>query len=53
MGNIITNLQQKFIVSEDVQTPEMKSLDDAQIKMIKKTWEIPSVKVNLIEPIFV
>ncbi|CRK86240.1 CLUMA_CG000352, isoform A [Clunio marinus] len=45
MGNIISNIQNKIIRSDEIPIPEMKNLSDDQIKIIKQTWEIPSAKI--------
>lgn len=31
---------------EDIPIPEMRNLTDAQVKIIKTTWEIPAAKVS-------
>lgn len=45
MGNAITNCHPKVMNCEEIiQTPEIKSLDENQIAIIKRTWQIPSAK---------
>ncbi|CAO1299744.1 unnamed protein product [Diamesa tonsa] len=45
MGNVITNCHSEVMTCEElILTPELKALDENQIAIIKRTWEIPSAK---------
>lgn len=46
MGNIISNIQNRIIAVENIPIPEMKNLTEAQVSIIKKSWEIPAAKVG-------
>lgn len=46
MGNIISNIHHRIVAVEAIPTPSMKSLTESQIKIIKRTWEIPASKVS-------
>lgn len=46
MGNIITNVHDRIVKADDIPTPKMTSLNETQISIIKRTWEIPSAKVS-------
>lgn len=41
MGNVVSNVQEIFIGEKEPPTPEIKSLTDRQIELIKKSWAIP------------
>lgn len=46
MGNVITNVQQIVTgADKEPETPPLKPLTDAQIQIIKKSWQIPYAKV--------
>lgn len=47
MGNIVTNIHSimAFKHGEDVSIPAAKTLSERQVKLIRKSWEIPFAKV--------
>lgn len=45
MGNIIASMQKMFTQIDTTEpTPQLQVLTEAQVDLIKKTWEIPNAK---------